>query len=209
MSTEQVSAADTEEVLPLGVVPPEVLQPGFQAWLALVHAYDSVAKTLDRRLTRDLDISLAWFEVLVLLHTAPEGRRRLLELSRLLVVAKASVSKLIDRMEAAGVVRRHTPEDDRRAVYAVITQRGRDTLARALPLQVSNVETGFSSLLDEHDLEDLIRILGKITTHYAGAGAVTPSTALMSATARSGSPGDAGDVDPAPGAPAHPLRKRG
>ncbi len=212
MSTEQVPSPDAEEVLPLGVVPPEVLRPGFQAWLALVHSYGSVAKTLDRRLSRDLDISLAWFEVLVLLHTAPEGRRRLLELSRLLVVTKASVSKLVDRMAAAGVVRRHTPEDDRRAVYAVITPSGREALAKALPLQVHNVEESFSSLLDERDTKELIRILSKITAHYEGAGAeaVTPSTALLKGTAAGpGSPGDAGDVDPAPGTGAHPLRQRG
>jgi DNA-binding MarR family transcriptional regulator len=202
----------TEQELPLGVVPPDVLRPGFQAWLALVHSYGSVAKVLDRRLTRDLDLSLAWFEVLVLLHTAPEGRRRLLELSRLLVVSKASVSKLIDRMAAAGLVRRETSEHDRRAVYAVINPSGREALAKALPLQVGNVDECFAGLLDERDLEDLVRILGKVTAHYEGAGGSghsTPSSALLAATAgAASSPGDATDVDGAARPAAHPLRKR-
>ncbi|MFE0043459.1 MarR family winged helix-turn-helix transcriptional regulator [Streptomyces albireticuli] len=166
----------TDEIPPLGVVPETVLRPGFQAWLSLVHSYGSVAKTLDRRLTRDLDISLAWFEVLVLLHTAADGRRRLLELSRLLIVSKASVSKLIDRMEKSGLVRREASERDRRAVYAVITPSGREALSEALPLQTANVEDCFSRLLDERDLHDLVRILGKVTAHYEGIEPSGPST---------------------------------
>ncbi|MFF4159179.1 MarR family winged helix-turn-helix transcriptional regulator [Streptomyces sp. NPDC001678] len=166
----------TDEIPPLGVVPQAVLRPGFQAWLSLVHSYGSVVKTLDRRLTRDLGMSLAWFEVLVLLHTDPDGRRRLLELSRLLVVSKASVSKLIDRMEASGLVRRETSERDRRAVYAVITDSGREALAKALPLQAANVEDCFSRLLEPQDLRDLVRILGKVTAHYENSEATGPST---------------------------------
>ncbi|MER7023995.1 MULTISPECIES: MarR family winged helix-turn-helix transcriptional regulator [Streptomyces] len=175
------------ETVPLGTVPPAVLRPGFQSWLALVHSYGSVAKTLDRRLVRDLGMSLAWFEVLVLLHTAPGGRRRLLELSRLLVVSKASVSKLIDRMERAGLVRRESSDEDRRAVFAAVTADGRAALEEALPVQVANVEDCFSGLLDDRDHADLVRILGKVTAHYAGGEdgvPSTPSTVLLGAAAR-------------------------
>ncbi|MFD6194043.1 MULTISPECIES: MarR family winged helix-turn-helix transcriptional regulator [unclassified Streptomyces] len=208
----------TVEGSPSGAVPPEVLRPGFQAWLSLVHTYGSVAKVLDRRLTRDLEMSLAWFEVLTLLLTAADGRRRMLELSQLLVVSKASVSKLVDRMERAGLVRRETTEQDRRAVYAVITPSGEEAIRKALPLQIANVDECFSGLLDEQDMDDLVRILGKVISHYEGVGPSTPSTpssALLNAEAPAadrpvpaGSPADGADVErkgrPAP----HPLRKR-
>jgi DNA-binding MarR family transcriptional regulator len=219
-------STDTGPNLTLGAVPPEVLRPGFQAWLALVHSYGSVAKLLDRRLNRELDMSLAWFEVLVLLLTAPGGRRRLLELSQLLVVSKASVSKLVDRMERAELVRRQTPEDDRRAVYAVLTEQGEAAVKAALPVQVANVDECFSDLLDEHDLTELLRILGKVTAHYEDArtastgGSVPPSESMLNeataggrgsdaATAPdgSGSPADSADVKQRGRPASHPLRK--
>jgi DNA-binding MarR family transcriptional regulator len=143
-------------------LPPEVLEPGFQAWLALVRTYGSVSKVLDRRLTQDLGISLAWFELLIQLHTAPLGRRRLLDLSQRLVVSKASITKLVDRVERAGLVRREVSETDRRAVYAALTDSGRAVLAKALPLQVANVRECFSGVLDEAEQAALTEILGKV-----------------------------------------------
>jgi DNA-binding MarR family transcriptional regulator len=200
MSTDEVMGSP-------GAVPPDVLRPGFQAWLALVHSYGSVAKTLDRRLTRDLDVSLAWFEALVLLYTAPGGKRRLLELSRLLVVSKASVSKLIDRMERAGLVRREASEEDRRAVYAVLTDEGVAALGKALPLQVANVDECFADLLDDRDLADLVRILGKVTAHYENMEPSTPST--PSTRGLSGSPSAAAPRDKAAGVGTPAARSAG
>ncbi|MBD0745894.1 MarR family winged helix-turn-helix transcriptional regulator [Streptomyces sp. CBMA152] len=137
--------------------------PEFRAWISLVHAYGHVSKTLDRSLTQELDISLVWFEVLARLNRAEGSRIRLLQLSRDLVVSKASVTKLVDRMERAGLVRRETPPEDKRAVYAVLTPSGSATLAKALPLQVHNIQQALSGLgLTELEslrgmLDDVIR----------------------------------------------------
>ncbi|MEU6278478.1 MarR family transcriptional regulator [Streptomyces populi] len=135
--------------------------PEFRAWISLAHAYGHVSKSLDRSLTQEHGISLAWFEVLARLSNAEGSRMRLLHLSQALVVSKASVTKLVDRMELAGLVSRVTPPEDKRAVYAALTQHGSATLAKALPLQVHNIRQSLSGL-DQDELESLQGMLDEV-----------------------------------------------
>ncbi|MER7706502.1 MarR family transcriptional regulator [Kitasatospora sp. NPDC097605] len=156
--------------LPLGSAPPEADEAGFQAWMTVVHAFSLVSKTLDRELIDAHGVSLAWFEVLARLHRRPEGRLRMQELSQSLVVSKASVTKLIDRMELAGLVRRQTATDDRRVTYAVITDTGRITLAAALPTQIGNIRRHFAQFLSEEELNTLRALLEKVVSGQATLG---------------------------------------
>ena len=133
-------------------------RPDFQAWLALLRAYGSLSRRLERDLSARVGISLPWFEVLIRLHTAG-GRMRLLELTAAMVVSKASVTKLTDRMEAAGMVARET---DGRAVYAALTEAGRQTLATAMPVQVQNVARMMSPLTPD-DLDAMRTLLIDLT----------------------------------------------
>ncbi|MFB7246694.1 MarR family transcriptional regulator [Streptomyces populi] len=135
--------------------------PEFRAWISLAHAYGHVSKALDRSLTQEHGISLAWFEVLARLSNAEDTRMRLLHLSQALVVSKASVTKLVDRMELAGLVSRVTPAEDKRAVYAALTQHGSATLAKALPLQVHNIRQSLSGL-GQDELESLQGMLDEV-----------------------------------------------
>lgn len=139
--------------------------PEFRSWISLVHAYGHVSKSLDRSLTQELDISLVWFEVLARLSTAEDGRMRLLQLSRHLVVSKASVTKLVDRMERAVLVRRETPPEDRRAVYAALTPSGEAMLAKALPLQVRNIRAALSGV-GRSELDSLRETLDGVIRTY-------------------------------------------
>ena len=74
--------------------------------------------------------------------------------------SKASVTKLVDRMEAAGLVTRET---DGRAVFAAFTESGRRTLAAALPVQVQNVSRLMSALTPP-DLQALRTLLTGLTS---------------------------------------------
>ena len=137
--------------------------PDFQAWLALLRAYGSMSRRLERALHQQVGISLPWFEMLIRLHTAG-GRMRLIELTAAMVVSKASVTKLVDRMEAAGLVTRET---DGRAVFAALTESGRRTLAAAMPVQVENVSRLMSALTPT-DLEVLRTLLTGLTGSLPG-----------------------------------------
>src|SRR2546430_2273725 len=76
------------------------------AWLNLLQVNTVVAEALERRLEDKHALSVAEHEVLVRLSHSPDGRLRMQELASLLLVSKSGVTRLIDRMQSAGLVRR-------------------------------------------------------------------------------------------------------
>ena len=74
-------------------------------------------------------LPLSRYDVLLNLAEAPGGRLRMQELSASVLLSKSGLSRLVDRMVAAGLVRRERCEDDRRGWFAVLTDQGRSALA--------------------------------------------------------------------------------
>jgi DNA-binding MarR family transcriptional regulator len=68
---------------------------------------------------------LAWYDVLWALDRAPDGQRRMHELSELTSISRTNITRLVDRLEAAGLAARDRACTDRRGAYAVITPAGR------------------------------------------------------------------------------------
>lgn len=126
---------------------------------------------LEDRLGRDLEsrggLSLTWFEVLLRLSRSPEGRLSMGELSQQLVLTTGGVTRLVDRMEAAGYVERRPCPTDRRVQHAVLTRAGRAALKPALTghaAALREVFDGFSSA----DLARLDALLDRLRGLDAG-----------------------------------------
>jgi DNA-binding MarR family transcriptional regulator len=78
---------------------------------------------IDAELQADCGLSLRWYDVLVHLEDAPEGLR-MNELAGRILASKSGLTRVVDNMDKAGLVRRERPEDDRRTVLVFITPRG-------------------------------------------------------------------------------------
>jgi MarR family 2-MHQ and catechol resistance regulon transcriptional repressor len=89
-----------------------------------------ISPYLDRNL-RDMRLTGSQFNVLLLLH-GQEGALPLGEIGRRLVVTKANVTGLVDRLEEKGFVRRATC-DDRRVTMACLTEQGARVVDDFLP----------------------------------------------------------------------------
>ncbi len=135
---------------------------GLTAWLAVLQAQAAVVERLEGTLEREAGISLAWFEVLLHLSGDPEGRLRMADLARSLIVSKSGVTRLVDRMEEAGMVRRGSCAEDRRVTYTVITAAGRAALARSLPVHHRAVADLFTRHLNAGELTAVRAALGKV-----------------------------------------------
>jgi DNA-binding MarR family transcriptional regulator len=81
-----------------------------------------------------------------------EGRIRMGELADNLLLSRGGATRLVARLEQAGLVERVIPPDDRRATYAVITDKGREALGRAEPVLTSAVHGHWVDLLDEEEM---------------------------------------------------------
>jgi DNA-binding MarR family transcriptional regulator len=117
------------------------------AWRAFLTAHTLVT----RRISRDLHEAglpdLGWYDLLWGLYRQPERRLRVNELAREVVLSPTATSRFIDRVEAAGHVRREPDPADRRALRIVITDSGVDLLRRMWPIYARGIERYFASQL--------------------------------------------------------------
>ncbi len=132
------------------------------AWINLLQARDAVVAEVERRLQSEAGISLAEHEVLFRLVSAPEERLRMFDLATLLLVSKSGVTRLVDRLVQEGWVNRDLSADDRRVVYAALTDEGRAKLRGSMPILANSVRDVFISHLSEDDVQDLRRVLRKL-----------------------------------------------
>lgn len=119
-----------------------------EAWRALLRAQAGVAGNLERELMAAEGLPLAWFEVLLVLDQAPEGALRLQRLMDTVLMTKSGVSRLVDRMETAGLVARSGCPSDRRGAFACITDLGREKLQRATPIHAGGIDRHLAKVLD-------------------------------------------------------------
>ena len=101
-------------------------------WLSdLIRAEIALWNRVNARLKEQHELSLAFFEALYAIGRAPDARLRVGDLARALRITQGAASKLSDRIEAAGLLRRELDADDRRASRLVLTDRGQQMLANA------------------------------------------------------------------------------
>lgn len=110
--------ADTEDVL---------------LWAGMVTLHGRVENQLAKAMQRRHGIGLSEYRALCRLSHADNGELRMQELADLIGLNQSSVSRLVARLEAAGLTCRAMCAQDRRGVYTVITDEGRAVQAEAAP----------------------------------------------------------------------------
>lgn len=135
---------------------------GLEAWKAFLTSYRRVLDLLEKELRASVGLSLAAYDVLVQLGYSPEGRLRMSELADRIVLSRSGLTRLIDRMETAGLVQRASYPTDRRGSLAVLTPAGRATLADAAPVHLEGVRRHFTSHLTKEEAKVLQRALSKV-----------------------------------------------
>lgn len=130
-------------------------------WRALLDAHATITQKLAAELEAERELPLSWYEVLLQLNEAG-GRLRMAELSSRMIIHKSSLTRLVDRMEDAGLVAREPCVTDGRGHYAVLTRDGRDTFRRAAPVHLRGIQREFGRHLTETDVTALQRVLAKL-----------------------------------------------
>ena len=120
---------------------------------------------IDTRMQRASGVPISTFEVLIRLLRSPGHQLRLTDLGRQLAITTGGVTRLIDRLEAQHLVERVRATDDRRAVYARLTDEGRDTAIRVLPDHTTDLRQTFDALGPERQrLEHALRLLRDVVS---------------------------------------------
>jgi DNA-binding MarR family transcriptional regulator len=114
----------------------------------LLEATHHLEDLLGRDLAATSDLPLTWFEVLLRLSRSTDGELTMGDLSEQLALTTGGVTRLIDRMSAAGYVERRPCATDRRVLFTAITDEGRAVLTPALRGHVGalrEIFAGFSA----------------------------------------------------------------
>jgi DNA-binding MarR family transcriptional regulator len=111
-----------------------VPEPHLSAWQALLSAHAAVVARVEEALQAADLPPLSWYDVLWAVRRAPGRRVRMADLADRLTLSRGGLTKLADRLEAAGLLRREPAEDDGRGLYAVLTDAGEDLLRRMWPV---------------------------------------------------------------------------
>ncbi|WP_225725580.1 MULTISPECIES: MarR family winged helix-turn-helix transcriptional regulator [unclassified Nocardia] len=99
---------------------------------------------------------------LMRLSRSPRRRLRMTDLATQTELSTSGVTRLVDRLERGGLVRRELDPADRRSAYAVLTAEGERRLANLLPEYLDCVDRWFVDLFTEDQLADLVAKLRRI-----------------------------------------------
>lgn len=127
-------------------------------WVGMLRVQRAVVNALDAELQAKHHLSLSSFEVLLHLSRQPERRMRLTALAESVVLTQSGISRLIDRLEQAGLVRREPFPSDARGAYAVLTEEGLTHLHAAEVTHLAVVRAHFLDHLTEAERTTLARV---------------------------------------------------
>jgi DNA-binding MarR family transcriptional regulator len=131
------------------------------AWRALVRTHARLWEQVETQMRLSSGLTMARYDVLMHLDMAG-GRLRLTELAQAILLSPSGLSKLLDRMEAAGLIRREPDPGDARATLAAITPHGRAVVREARLRHHAWLQQAFGDVLDDRDVADLTRVMQRI-----------------------------------------------
>jgi DNA-binding MarR family transcriptional regulator len=132
------------------------------AWRTFLRAHATVMRDLERELTASVGMPLSTYDVLLQLVEAPGRRLRMAELADRVLLSRSGLTRLVDRLQADGLVRREPSKDDARGTYTVLTDVGFAALRQAAPVHLAGVLQHWLSKFTEDELHVLAGLLGRI-----------------------------------------------
>ncbi len=128
----------------------------------LLGAHSAITRELSAQLVEQHGLTMSEVEVLLLLSRAPEHSMRRVDLSRDVRLSPSGVTRMLDRMEATGLVEKGACKQDARVSYAVLTEAGMAKLQEAWPDHVAAIERLLGERFDDRELEALKQMLDRV-----------------------------------------------
>jgi DNA-binding MarR family transcriptional regulator len=117
------------------------------AWRGVLFAGAKVLRVAERDLVEREGFPMAWLDVLAQLYDAPGNGLRMQELEERSLFTRSGLTRLVDRIEAAGLVQREPVPGDRRGVRVVLTPEGRRRHDKAFVEHLRVIEREFGGRL--------------------------------------------------------------
>jgi DNA-binding MarR family transcriptional regulator len=156
-------------------------QSRFSAWHAFLVAHAALEPILNHELEAACGLPLRWFDVLTQLRMTPHKRLSMTELANAVLLSKSGLTRLVDRIEEAGLVQRAAAPGDRRSLLIVLTPSGEKMLKRAAPIHEDGIRRHFAAYIRDDEAPAVEAALGRIA---AAARQYDPVTSQNSDSSR-------------------------
>lgn len=133
-------------------------------WRLFITANVRLLDQIEAELTQAQLPPLEWYDVLLTLKEAPDRRLRLSELADHVLLSRSNLTRLIDRLEKAGLLHREPCPDDRRGTFAVLSQAGLAMQQEMWVVYAQSIATHFASHLEDEEIKVLQRVLQRLLT---------------------------------------------
>ena len=132
-----------------------------EAWESLFRAQSTLMKRFER--AGDFaPLRAREYDVLFTLSRAPDGRLRLRDLNEEVFLSQPSLSRMVDRMETRGLLRREPAPDDARGVVVGLTQEGAAVQRRIGRRHVRTIAQHVGAALTEPELRTLLDLTTRL-----------------------------------------------
>lgn len=150
-------------------LPQRIDDPSIEALGMLIEAHAEVTTALERDLGEACDLPTAFLGVLIRLARTPGEQMRMTQLAGEMTITTSGLTRLVDRMEDAGLVERQRCPGDRRGLLAVLTDAGRARLDEVFPVHLAQVQRRLVDSLDDDELATLTDLLRRVRDGARGA----------------------------------------
>lgn len=133
-----------------------------RVWRSFLGAHARVLRCLEAELLAEQRLSVVSYDVLVQLAETPDRQLRMAELADRVLLSRSGVTRLVDRLERAGLVSRHRVADDGRGVIAELTPAGIDRLRHASRTHLAGVVRHFVAQFEPHELAQLGKLCDRL-----------------------------------------------
>ena len=131
-------------------------------WRSFLHAHARLTRRLDEELQAAHHLSLAEYDALFQLARAPGHRLRMSVLAERVLLSRSGITRLVDRLEAGGMVRRSACPTDARGAEAIVTSDGLQSLRTASGTHLAGIRRYFLDMVAPADLVAIERGLGGV-----------------------------------------------
>ena len=136
-----------------------------------LRAHAAIVRELSAELEAEHGLTINDYEVLLRLARADDRMMRRVDLAQQVLLTPSGITRLLEGLEAAGLVDRAVCETDARVKYAHLTDAGYGKLRAASKTHVAGIERLFLAHFDERELDLFSDFLGRVSD---GGGACTP-----------------------------------
>lgn len=137
------------------------LTPRDHAFYGLIWAGTTLSARIDQALSRAHELPLSWFEVMLWLSVQREPVAAS-DLGAKTLLSRSQVSRVVDQLQARGLVDRRPSPTDARSVWLELTPAGREAFAEADATRREALREVFDDRLDDEDIRALEAIWAKL-----------------------------------------------